>query len=364
MLWESRPTVRTSLSRTTRRPRHAWARSSRFQLEGSATFLYSYPGGVDPPAPYSITNTGSKLYWIDPESGPASETQILAAPKNGTGPISIVVDGPGPVDGTGLTTDGAKLYAADAVQGRVFSMNLDGSNVSQLGGSRYGGFFDTEHQNSIATSGGTLFVADSGRLGVDSPQVVSIPTTGGSFTTLFAGSPFGYLSGIAVVGDTIYLADSVAKTIWDMPITGGTPQALVTDNDFGALGNLTYFNNALYVVDEAGAGGVDIWKISLSSVPEPGSLTLLGLGGLLDGLHRTGRRAEERITGRLASGARRAAIPPSTAEIGVSARSIHVSLSTQACRLGQDERPRLFGFHDDQVLVPSGPDAVSSGLSG
>jgi hypothetical protein len=238
---------------------------------GPATPLYTYAGGVDPPNPQSITLLGTSLYAIDPESGPASETQILTAPADGSGTPQAIYDGFSPLDGSGLTTDGTALYAADEVQGRVYRLNPDGSGLTQLGGSRYGGGFNTEHQNTLAASGGILYDADGGSAGVIDPQVVAIPSGGSSFTTLYAGAPFQHPSGIVVVGGTLYVADSAAQTIWALPVGGGTPTAVVTDSRFGALQNLTYFDNALYVTDESGAGGVHIWKITLA-----GNLTAAG----------------------------------------------------------------------------------------
>ncbi len=149
---------------------------------GAVSTLY---GGLT--GPLGITTLGSNLVWIDPNAGPGTGTAILEAPTNGSGPITTLYNAGSPIiDGSGLTTDGSHLFVADEVQGNVFRLNMNGSNVAQLGGSRYGGFFDTEHTNFITQSAGTLYIVDSGKSGVTAPQVVSIPTTGGTFTTLFA----------------------------------------------------------------------------------------------------------------------------------------------------------------------------------
>jgi hypothetical protein len=223
-------------------------------------------------SPLGLSEIGQNLYWIDPNSGPGTGTQILAAPVARGGSISPIFTGDTIVDGSGLATDGARLFAADEVQGRVFRLNSDGSGLTQLGGSRYGGFFNNEHLNTIAVSGGTVYVADFGKSGVISPEVVSIPASGGSFTTLSSGSPFVSLTGIAVGGDSIYVADGGTNSIWSLPLSGGTPTLYASDPRFDHLNQLTWFDGALYAADSGdGMTGI-IWRIS--SVPEPASITL------------------------------------------------------------------------------------------
>ena len=259
---------------------------------GAVTTLYS-----NLVSPEGISVIGQNIYWIDPNSGPITDTQILTASKTGGGAITAIYTGSlvgqPIVDGVGLTTDGTKLYAADEVQGNVFSLNPNGSGLTQLGGSRYSGYFNTEHWNSIAVSGGLVYVADSGSSGVISPEVVSIPATGGSFTTLSSGSPFVSPYGIAVGGNTIYIADHGTDSIWSVPITGGTPSLYASDPQFQSLYNLTYFDGALYAADSGNGTDGTIWKIT-ASVPEPSGLTLLvlGMAGLI-GYRRWRRRHDE-----------------------------------------------------------------------
>lgn len=84
--------------------------------------------------PNEITIIGSNLFWIDPNSGPITDTQILRAPKSGAGPITAIYTGSlvgqPIVDGVGITTDGVKLYTADEVQGRVHRLSPDGSGLT------------------------------------------------------------------------------------------------------------------------------------------------------------------------------------------------------------------------------------------
>jgi DNA-binding beta-propeller fold protein YncE len=174
------------------------------------------------------------------------------------------------------------------VGGFVFAINSDGSGITQIGPQRYTGGFSTEHRNTIASFDGNLYIADSGRSGVTLPEVLTIPTTGGSFTTLFAGSPFIQPTGIAVGNNTIFIADDGANAIFSLPLTGGTPTLLVSDPRFASLSGLTFFNNALYVADGGTGATGTIFKVDLSpvvatAVPEPGSflVVITGIVGLL-----------------------------------------------------------------------------------
>lgn len=250
---------------------------------GAVSRVYSNVG----PSPSGIVVAGSDLIWFDPNSGPSTDTQILKAPKSGAGSITPIYTG-GPVgqpivDGYGLATDGARLYTADEVQGRVHSLNFDGSNLQQIGPNRYGGFFDTEHTNNIAESGGILYIADGGcnpcRNGSTiTPKIVAIPTNGQTFTTLFEGAPLIEPVGITVGNGNIFIADRGANAIWSMPLTGGTPTVVVSGAPFVRLYSVLFFNNALYVADYGATptGTGAIYKIDLAS-PASGTFTTSSL---------------------------------------------------------------------------------------
>ncbi len=248
---------------------------------GAATRLYT-GWGINTCCAAGLAVVGNDVFWIDPNSGPVTDTEIFRAPKDGSGPISPmytgVFVGQPIVDGSDITTDGSKLYTADFVQGRVHSLNTDGSGMSQLGPNRYGGFFDREHRNLIAEDEGVLYIGDLGQpwFGDSPPRVQSIPSAGGAFTTLFLGSTFtsrGW-GGIAVGNNTVYLTEG--NQILQMPVTGGTPTLLVSDARFNSLQGITFFNNALYVADngnlEATNGPGKVWKVDFSSVVIAGSL--------------------------------------------------------------------------------------------
>ena len=233
---------------------------------GAATILH--------PAfnPQQLALIGNKVDWIDPNSGPVTDTQILSASTTSGGPTNEIYTGSDVgqpiVDGSGLASDGTTLYAADEVDGTVWSLNPDGSNLTELGGARYSGYFSTEHFNSIAVDQGVVYVADSGDASASlAPEVDSIAANGNgssSFTKIFCGAPLVRPVGIAAGAGYIYVADVGANnTIWQIPESGGTPVALLPGAPFISVSGLAYANGYLYIAD-SGAGV--IYKLSLPTV--------------------------------------------------------------------------------------------------
>ncbi len=246
--------------------------------------------------PNDLAVIGNTLFWVDANSGPITDTQILMAPLAGGGTITPIYTGSQVgqplVDGDGLVTDGSKLYVTDEVAGAVFSLNPDGSALTQLGPDRYAGGFGAEHGNFLTEANGILYVDDGGRSGVDSPQVVSIPVGGApSFAPLWVGAPFNVPIGITEGNGLLYIADG--STIWSMPITGGTPTVFYSGDplvDAGAAG-IYYDNGSIYFADN-GAGAI----FRIDTTPEPGSALLIGIGLTLVGFVSWKRRMNERGT--------------------------------------------------------------------
>jgi hypothetical protein len=214
--------------------------------------------------PYAAVTVGNDIYWIDPNSGPITDTQILRALASGDGYLPAIYTGSSVgqpiVDGSGLATDGALLYAADEVAGTVFRLNPDGSQLTQLGPARYIGGFGAEHLNTMAVAQSTVFVADSGKPTYSiPPAVLCIPTNGGSFTTLASGAPLVQPSGIAAGDGQVFVSDpGASNTIWQVPASGGSPTVYFTNSNFSRIQGLAYYNGVLYVADNAGGA---IYKI-------------------------------------------------------------------------------------------------------
>ena len=244
---------------------------------GSSQYLFQVPatGGAasilyNALSPWEVARVGTNLFWIDPNAGPVTDTEILRAPSDGSGseaPVYVGSQAGQPiVDGCGLTSDGSVLYASDQVNGSVWRLNPDGSGLTQLGGNRYSGGFSTEHSSAITVYQGLLYLVDSGKLAV-SPQVVSIATNGSSFTTLASGAPFVGPSGVAVGNGMIYVSDpGASNTIWQLPLGGGTPTPLISGAPFIHLAGLVFIDGTLYVAD---AGGDAIYAITF---PQPNIL--------------------------------------------------------------------------------------------
>jgi len=257
---------------------------------GTATSLYAAPAGSPSTNIFGVAVIGANVFWGDAQSGPVTDSQIFRAPKTGGGPATAIYTGAFVgepiVDITGLETDGTKLYSADAVQGRVHSLNPDGSGLTQIGPNRYGGFFAGAHQNSIAVGDGLVFVGESGIptaagcFGVCNPGVYahSASTLTGPFSALLAaptfsgdgvrGIAYGDGTVFATQGDTIYLIDPA----------GGLLDTL-KDSDFHDLRGVTYDAGALYVVDQfAGSGRILRVALNGAEVPEPATLLLTSIG--------------------------------------------------------------------------------------
>jgi pimeloyl-ACP methyl ester carboxylesterase len=236
---------------------------------GLATTLYA---SATPCCVVALAQTGGNLFWIDPNGDPDATAIFRGRTSGGarTKVYSGFATGQPIVDGSGLTTDGSRLYAVDEVSGSLVSMNLDGSGIATLG-SRYAGGFSTEHLNRVTVSGGVVYIADEGCTcpgGTIAPRIVRMPAGGGSFTTLFdGGTAFSIRPhDLAVSGSTIFFTDSINNTIWKMPTSGGTPTPFIAGAPFSRVDGITALGDALYITDST-AG--KIYKISLTPAAAP-----------------------------------------------------------------------------------------------
>ncbi|MBI3785013.1 MAG: YncE family protein, partial [Deltaproteobacteria bacterium] len=219
--------------------------------------------------PAGIAVVDGKLFWIDPNAGPVTDTEILAAPSSGAGPIAPIYVGANLgqpiIDGFGLTTDEQKLYASDDVGGNVFALNVDGTGLTQLNSlPRWGGGFFGEQPNALAWSHAGLFDTNSGSANlIFPPQVVSMADSGNAFSTLADGSPLARPYGITVHENDIFVSDPGSSTIWRLSTGGGALTPFLSNPPVVSLGAVLHWDRALYLVDNGPPAAV--YKVGLDA---------------------------------------------------------------------------------------------------
>ncbi len=218
-----------------------------------------YPSAA-PSAIAGLTQIGSNLFWIDANF---SSNAIYTGSSSGGAVRSMM---PSIMNGVSITADGARLYLADACHSLLYSLQPDGSGLTQIGPARCSGCAACyTHLSTVAVSGGVVYVADSASGGAI-PLALSIPATGaGAFSTNFTGSPLIRPVAIAAGGGRVYLADPDAgNMIWQLPLGGGAPTPLVCGAPFSQINGLAYYNNSLYVTDSGSTNGPGaIYKVDV-----------------------------------------------------------------------------------------------------
>jgi hypothetical protein len=221
---------------------------------GAPLILYS---GYPHTKPLGAVVIGDYLYWIDCNSGPVTQTQVFRAPKDGGGPVQTIFTGKkddNPLaDASGLTTDGRDLFIVDEAFGRVVRMSADGKRAAELArryGSVPGNPFYSQHRNTIALHNGRLYIADAGggRWNMP-PAIVSMDLNGGSRRILWQGPPLISPQSITAAGDLLYVGDGGARTLWTIPTQGGIPRPLATGWPRHPLTGLVMLGESLYLTD-------------------------------------------------------------------------------------------------------------------
>ncbi|MFE3262602.1 IPT/TIG domain-containing protein, partial [Nocardia sp. NPDC059091] len=135
-----------------------------------------------------------------------SDTQITAIAPAGTGAVNVTVTAN--LDGTSNPlpyTYGSVLFVTDGLNpGTVYSVPAAGGVPTVLA-------TGLNKPRGLAVSGNTVFIADSGN-----NRVVSMPTPGGPITPFVTGlsSP----DTVAVSGNTLYIAEEGNNSVVSVPI--------------------------------------------------------------------------------------------------------------------------------------------------
>ena len=217
---------------------------------------------------WGLAVNDTNLYWINPTNGGSPNTTAIFTGDTGGSMLTTDYPTMNIFSGSDIASDGTQLFVADEFRGWVFSLPFDLSSENQLGGNRYAIAYS--HSNSLAVANGMIYVADSGKTGSVTPQIVSIATNGVAFTTNYLGAPLISPSGIAARAGALFVTDPGAtNTIWMFPATtNGTPTVIVSGAPFRVLNRITYLNHALYVTDNDtnGANGM-IYQVALDNPP-------------------------------------------------------------------------------------------------
>ena len=157
---------------------------------------------------------------------------------------------------TGLALSGTTLYVADSNNHRIRVIDLASMNktVSTIAGSGTPGHADGtgtaarfDNPTGLALSGTTLYVADSGNHRIRAIDLANtnktVSTIAGSGTAGHAGgagtaAQFNFPTGIAVSGDTLYVADQNNHRIRAIDLASGTVRDIAGDGTAGSTNGI------------------------------------------------------------------------------------------------------------------------------
>ncbi len=220
--------------------------------------------------PNGLTADSDHVYWVYPNSGPATDTQVWRGRRDGSGTPEAIFTGSESVSGMELIRDasgiavsraGDELVVIDQVGGAVIALPMDGRGGQALVGTRYGGGFDTEHMQSIARDElGGYVIAGAGKADAVMPVILRKSLGILETSELWSGAPLVEPRGITCDGRVIFVSDPGAgNAIWGLPVDGGPlRRLLIRGIEPVRFGGLTFSgegNNELYVTD-AGNGAV------------------------------------------------------------------------------------------------------------
>jgi uncharacterized repeat protein (TIGR03803 family) len=271
--------------------------------------LHSFSGGAnDGRSPFgSLTLSGSKLYGMTRNGGPANVGTVFSMNTDGTGFALLhnftgsSLDGSYPYDS--LTLSASKLYGmtsggGNSSLGTLFSMNTNGTGFSLLHTFTGGVNDGASPFGSLTLSGSKLYGMAHDGGSNNSGVLFSMNADGTGFALLhsFTGGandgalPFGSLtlSGSTLYGMTRQGGSNNAGTLFSIDTDGTVFEVL---ESFGSTlargtypdGDLTLSDDGsgLYGMTEQGGTanrGVIFYRAISNPVPEPGTSALIALG--------------------------------------------------------------------------------------
>lgn len=226
--------------------------------------------------PNGLSVSGGYVYWVDPNSGPFTDTQVWRAPHDGSGEPEAIFTGSRSgtgseaiVDGSGLAVSwhGDALAVVDQYGGAVTLLSLEGRVGQVLVRTRYAGGFATEHMQTITRDAqGGYLIAGSGKTGVVMPEILRVLPDVQEPSVLWSGPPLTEPRGIACNGKVVFIADPGAgNAIWCLPVDGGPLRRLrVNGIQAARLGGIEWDGRGedrLFVTDAGNGAVYEIWGL-------------------------------------------------------------------------------------------------------
>jgi len=199
--------------------------------------------------PEGITSDGTNLYVADTQNNTirkiviaTGEVTTLAGTAGQTGSADGIGAAARFSSPSGITVNGTNLYIADSDNKTIRKLDISTGEVTTVAGTPvHGGSTDGIGTaalfitpNGVTTDGTTLYIADSRtgtirKLDIATGEVTTIagtPGQAGSTDGTGATARFNYPEGLALAGNSLYVADSTNNTIRQIATASGVVTTL------------------------------------------------------------------------------------------------------------------------------------------
>jgi uncharacterized repeat protein (TIGR03803 family) len=244
-------------------------------LSGSMLYGTSSYGGKGSGVVFGINTNGggfTNLHSFSPTSGGDDFGEYLGTNADGAQPLGLLI--------SGNTLYGVANYGGTGGYGTVFKLNTDGTQFTTLYSFTNGN--DGAYPRNLVLSGGALYGLSTGGYESDNSLIESfvvymIETNGGGFTPLYQSTAGYWPGGLALSGDTLYIAADVDAypynicTIFDLNTNGLDLQTFWALDPYTNGANVNadpiIVSNVLYCTAPEGGSGTSgtVFSISTSS---------------------------------------------------------------------------------------------------